>query len=60
MMTIGDREGQICLSHPQTHNEYFFLLPTKYLIVYNKDMKKLPEKPEFAEMRHGDFILTLQ
>ena len=60
MMTIGDHERRIFLSHPHTHVEYFFLFTTKYLILYNKDMKKLPENPEFAEMRHGDVILTLQ
>ena len=60
MMTISDREGQIFLSHPHTHDGYFFLLPTKYVILYYKDMKKLHENPEFAEMRHGDVILTLQ
>ena len=60
MMTISDHEGRIFLSHPNTHDGYFFLLTTKYLILYYKDMKKLPVKPEFAEMRHGDVILTLQ
>ena len=60
MMTIGDREGRIFLSHPHTHDGNFFLLTTKYLILYYKDMKKLPENPELAEMRHGDVILTLQ
>ena len=60
MMTIGDHEGLIFLSHPHTHKGYFLLLTTKYLILYYKDIKTLPEKPEFAEMRHGDVILTLQ
>ena len=60
-MTIGDREGQIFLSHPHTHDGYFFLLTTKYLILYKKKgVKRLSENPEFAEMRHGDVILTLQ
>ena len=58
VMIIGDCEGRILLSHPHTHDGYFFLLATKYLILYYKDMKKLPENPEFAEMRHGDVILT--
>ena len=55
VMSNGDREGQIFLYHP-----FFFLLTTKYLILYWKYMKKLPENPEYAEMRHGDAILTLQ
>ena len=59
MMTSGDHEGRISLSHPHTNNGFFFLLTTKYLILYEKDMKRLPENPEFAEMRHGDVILTL-
>ena len=49
-MTIGDREGQIFLSHPHTHDWYFFLQTTKYLILYYKHMKKLPENLEFTEM----------
>ena len=34
MMTNGDREGWIFLSHPLTNNELFFLLTTKYRILY--------------------------
>ena len=60
VMTIGDREERIFLSHPHKNNGFFFLLTVKYLILYWKDMKRLPENPEFAEMRHGDVILTLQ
>ena len=37
----------------------FFLLATKYLIYIGKHEKKIPENPEYAEMRHGDVILTL-
>ena len=59
VMTNGDREGQIFLSHPHTDNGFFFLLTTKYHILYWKN-KGLPESPEFAEMWHGDFTLTLQ
>ena len=59
MMTIGNHEGQIFSSHPHTHDGYFFSLTTEYLILYLKDMKRLPENPEFAEMRHGEVILTL-
>ena len=57
-MIISDPEGQIFLSH--THDGYFFLLTTKHLILYYKDMKNLPDNSEFAEMWHGDDILTLQ
>ena len=32
VMTIGDREGRIFLSHPHAHDGYFFLLTTKNLI----------------------------
>ena len=60
VLTISDREGRIFLSHPYTHDGYFFLLTTKYLIIYYKDMKKLPENREFAEMRHDDVIVMLK
>ena len=32
MMTNGDHEGQIFLSHPHTKNRIFFLLTIKYCI----------------------------
>ena len=58
VMTNGDHEGRLFLSHPHTNNGFFFLLTTKYLIVYwKKHEKRLPENPENAEMRHGDVIL---
>ena len=41
VMTIVDTWGRIFLSHPHTHDGYFFLLTTKYLFLYYKDMKKL-------------------
>ena len=59
VMTNGDREGPIFLSNSHTNNG-FFLLTTKYLILYWKNMKRLPENPKYAEMRHSDVILTLQ
>ena len=34
VMTNGDDEGRSFLSHPHTHDGYFFLLTTKYLISY--------------------------
>ena len=34
VMTNGDRQGQVFPSHPHTINGFFFLLTTKYLILY--------------------------
>ena len=58
--TNGDHEGQIFLSHPHTNNGYFFLLTTKTSFYIGKKTHKnrLPENPEYAEMRHCDVILT--
>ena len=53
MMTNGDREGLIFLSHPHTNNGFFFLLTTKYL-------NFILENPECAEMRHGNNTMTSQ
>ena len=36
VMTSGDHKGHIFLSHPHTNNEFFFLLTTKYRILYWK------------------------
>ena len=55
VMAIGDRDRRIFLPHHHTHDGYFF-----YLILYLKEVKRLPENPKFAEMRHGDVILTLR
>ena len=44
VMTNGDPEGRIFLSHPHTNNGFFFLLTTKYLILYWKNMKKSSRK----------------
>ena len=61
VMTIGDHEERIFLSYPHTNNGFFFLLTTKYRILYWKTCKKrLHENPECAEMRHGDVLLTVQ
>ena len=60
MITNGDGEGRIFLSHPHTNNGFSFLLTTKYHIFYWKNMKKAFSNAEFAEMRHSDLILTLQ
>ena len=59
VMTNGDREERILLSHPHTNNGFFFLLTTKYLIFCGwggggggggGGMKRLPENPEYAEV----------
>ena len=34
VMTNGDREGRIFVSHPNMNNGFFFLLTTKYCILY--------------------------
>ena len=34
VITSGDTEGRIFLSHPHKNNGFFFLLTTKYLILY--------------------------
>ena len=63
MVTNVDLEGLIFLSHPHTNNGFFFLLTTKYLFFFSflKNVKKrVPKNPEYAEMRHGDVILTFQ
>ena len=44
VMTLGDREGRIFLSNPHTDNGFFFLLTTKYIILYWKNMKKTARK----------------
>ena len=43
-MTYRNHEGQIFLSHLLTINGFFFLLTSKYLILYWKNMKKTSRK----------------
>ena len=50
VMTNGDPEGWIFLSHPYTNNGFFFLLIVKYRIFMFR--KRLAKVPEYAEMRH--------
>ena len=38
----------------------FSRLPLNTSFYIGKNVKRLPENPEYAEMRHGDVILTLQ
>ena len=47
VMTNGDREGRIFLSHPQTNNILFYLLTIKYRIL------RLREVPDYVEMQHN-------
>ena len=54
MMTNGDHEGSILLSHPHTNNGFFSCSPLNI-----SSMKKASKNPEYAEMRHSDVILTL-
>ena len=54
--TVTARDGYILSHNHSKNNGIFFLLTTKYRILH----WRLPENPEFAEMRHGDVILTLQ
>ena len=42
-MTNGDREGRIFLFLPYTNSGLFFLLTTKYRILYGKTWQRLPE-----------------
>ena len=61
VMTNDGLEGRNFLSHPHTNNRFFFLLTTRYLILFGeKREKRLLESPEYTEMRHGDVILSLQ
>ena len=60
VMTNGDRVGWIFLYHPHTNRGCFFLLTNKYLIFIGKTGIRLSNNPKYAEMRHGDVILTLQ
>ena len=57
VMTNVDHKGRIFQSHPYMNNGCFFLLTTKYL---ERTWKRLSGNPEYAEMRHGDVIWTLQ
>ena len=40
VMTNGDHDGRIFLSHPHSNKGFFFLLTTKYLILNRKKHKK--------------------
>ena len=61
LMTICDSKGWIFPCHPHINNGLSFPAdPLKQHFKFEKLKKRLLENPEFAEMRHGDVILTLQ
>ena len=50
MMPKHDHEERIFLSYPHTNNRFYFLLTIQNSIfIFDK---RLPEVPEYAEMRH--------
>ena len=55
MMTNGDHEERIFLSHPHTINGFIFLPTIKCRILC---LKRFTENPEYAEMRH-DMMTSL-
>ena len=60
MMTNGDREGRIFLSHSHTNIGFFSCSPLNTSFYIGKIVKRLPENPEYAEIQHDDVIFTLQ
>ena len=52
--------GRDFQSHPHTNNGFFFGSPQNTSFYIGKTLKRILENPEYAEMRHGDVILTLQ
>ena len=60
MMKNGERKGQI-FQFPPSHKYWNIFLARRYIPNFIfEDMKVPPENPEYAEIRHGDVILTLQ
>ena len=57
-MANGDRKGQIFPSILTRIMEYFPCSPLDTSLYIRKTWKRLPEFPEYAEMRHGDVILN--
>ena len=53
VMTNSDHEGQIFL-------DSFSCSPLNTSFYIGRTWKRLPENPEFAKMRHGDVIFTVQ
>ena len=49
MITNGDPEGQIFLSHPHINNGFFFLLNIKYRTLCSNQIRPL-EVPVYAEI----------
>ena len=51
MVTNGDLEGHLFLSHPHRNDGSIFLPTTNSLFcIVKKTFKRLPENPEYAEM----------
>ena len=60
MMTNGDCEGRIFSPTLTQIMESFSYSPLITHFIWKKYMKKRPENVEYAKMRHGEVILTLQ
>ena len=64
VITNGDHERRIFLSHPQMNNGFFFLLTTKYLILcwikYEKDFHKILNTLRCAWSCNFNITLTSQ
>ena len=55
-MTNYDREGRIFLFHPPKNNGLCSCSPLSTVFYMEKNIIRIPESPEFAEMPHGDTI----
>ena len=60
VLTNGDLKGRGFLSHPHTIMNYFSYSPLSTAFCIERTRKSLPGSHEFAKMRHGDVILSLQ
>ena len=60
VMTNGDPEGRVFYPILTQIVDSFSCSPLCTTFYIEKRWKRLPEYHEFAEMRHGDVILTLQ
>ena len=60
MMTHGDHEGRVFLSILTLLMESFSRSPLNTSFYICKREKNFQKNPEYADVRHGDVILTLQ
>ena len=60
VMTNGDSEGLIFLSHLTQIMDSVSCSPLNSSFYIKETLKRLPENPEYVMMLHGDVILTLQ